>query len=75
MEPSAFRHTWRGAARQGGNLVLSWPTNDPAFKLFYATNLPATTWISNPVAPAIVSGQFTITNSMTNAFRFYRLKK
>ena len=64
-----------GSSRQGINFVLSWPTNDPAFKLFYATNLPATTWISNPVAPAIVSGQYTITNGMTNNARFYRLKK
>ncbi len=62
-------------ARQGNNLVLSWPTNDPAFKLFYATNLSATTWISNTVAAAIVSGQYTITNGMTNNARFYRLKK
>ena len=61
--------------RQGNSLVLLWPTNDPAFKLFYATNLAATTWISNPVAPAIVSGQYIITNSMTNNARFYRLKK
>lgn len=60
---------------QSNKLVLSWPTNDPAFKLFYATNLPAATWISNAVAPAIVSGRYTITNSMTNNARFYRLKK
>jgi Cadherin domain/Abnormal spindle-like microcephaly-assoc'd, ASPM-SPD-2-Hydin len=61
--------------RLGTNIVISWPTNDSAFKLFYATNLPATTWISNPVAPTIMSGQYTITNSMTNNARFYRLKK
>jgi hypothetical protein len=61
--------------RVGANIVLSWPTNASAFKLFYATNLPATTWISNPVAPPIVSGQYTITNTMTNSFKIYRLKK
>ena len=60
---------------QSNKLVLSWPTNDSAFKLFYATNLPAATWISNAVAPAVVNGQYTITNSMTNNARFYRLKK
>jgi hypothetical protein len=61
--------------RQGSIFVLSWPTNDPAFKLFYATNLPASTRISNPVAPVIVNEQYTITNIMTDKFRLYRLKK
>jgi hypothetical protein len=64
-----------GYTRLGNNLVISWPTNDPAFKLEYVTNLPATAWVSNPVSPAIVSGQYTITNGMTNNARFYRLKK
>jgi len=62
--------------RQGNSLVLAWPTNDPAFKLNYATNLAVpSAWISNPVSPSIVSGQYTITNGMTNLFRFYRLKR
>jgi phosphodiesterase/alkaline phosphatase D-like protein len=61
--------------RQDNNLVLSWPTNDPAFKLYYTTNLPAAAWISNPVSPPVVSGQYTITNGMTNNARFFRLKK
>jgi hypothetical protein len=63
------------ATAAGNQLVLTWPTNDSAFKLFYATNLSNATWISNPVAPATVSGQYTITNGMTNNARFYRLKK
>jgi hypothetical protein len=64
-----------GCARQGNNLVLSWPTNDPAFKLEFATNLPASIWVSNPASPSVVSRKYTITDSMTNRFRFYRLKK
>lgn len=63
------------AAVAGNQLVLTWPTNDSAFNLYYATNLSTATWISNPVAPAIVSGQYTTTNGMTNNARFYRLKK
>ena len=62
-------------ARQGNNLVLSWSTNDPAFRLEFATNLPTSIWISNPVSPLIVSGKYTITNNMTNKFSLYRLKK
>jgi hypothetical protein len=64
-----------GYTRQGNNLVLFWPTNDPAFKLEFATNLPASLWISNSVLPSVVSGQYTATNTMMNSFRLYRLKK
>jgi hypothetical protein len=63
------------ATRQGNNLILAWPTNDPAFILEYATNLPVSIWISNPTAPSVVDDQYTITNSMTDNFRVYRLKK
>ena len=63
------------AAPEGTNLVLSWPTNDPAFKLYYATNIPATIWSSNPVAPSIVLGQYTVTDSLSNTAKFYRLRK
>jgi hypothetical protein len=60
---------------QGANLALLWPTNDPAVKLEYATNLPASTWISNPISPSIVNGKYDLTIAPTNSFRFYRLKK
>jgi hypothetical protein len=63
------------ATKQGNNLVLSWPTNDAALKLFYSTNPATMTWISNAVSPSIVAGRYTITNSMTNNFKLYRLKK
>ena len=33
---------------QGGNVVLSWPTNYSGFSLEYATNLPPTLWLTNP---------------------------
>jgi hypothetical protein len=69
-----------GTMRQGNNFVLSWPTNDPAFKLEYATNLlstnlAATIWISNQVVPSIVNGRYIVTNAITGDKKFYRLKK
>jgi hypothetical protein len=64
-----------GYTRQGNILVLSWPTNDPAFKLEYATNLPASIWISNSITPSIVSGQYTITNPIITGNKFFRLTK
>lgn len=63
------------AVAVNNQFVLKWPTNDSAFKLFYTTNLPTGTWVSNSVDPPILNGQFTITNGMTNQMRFYRLKK
>jgi hypothetical protein len=61
--------------RQGANIALLWPTNDPAFKLEYATNLSPSIWISNPISPSIVNGKYDLTIGPTNRFRFYRLKK
>lgn len=61
--------------RQGNNFVLSWPTNDTRFKLYFATNVAAGPWVSNPVSPSVVAGRFTLTNSTTGSSRFYRLKK
>ncbi len=60
---------------QGSSLVLSWPTNDPGFKLYYATNVPATLWISNTTIPGIVAGQYAVTNSTADGTKFYRLQK
>jgi hypothetical protein len=59
----------------GSQLLLTWPTNDSAFKLFYTTNLSRGAWIANPVVSSIVDGQYTITNSMTNQMEYYRLQK
>jgi len=59
---------------QNNNFVLKWPTNAVGFKLEFATNLPATSWVSNATPPAIVSGQYTVTNAISGGKRFYRLK-
>ncbi len=61
--------------REGSNLILTWPTNDSDFKLEYATNLPISIWISNLATPSVVNRRYTLTNSMTNNFKIYRLKK
>lgn len=60
---------------QNNSVVLSWPTNEPAYKLFYSTNLLAKTWISNNITPAKVAGKYTLTNSISTGARVYRLKK
>jgi hypothetical protein len=58
----------------GNQVVITWPTNDPSFNLFYATNLPPTVWISNAARPPVVSGQYTVTNGINDQMRLYRLK-
>jgi len=62
-------------SKQGTNLVLNWPTNTLAFALQWSTNLGTATWSNAIPAPAIVDGQYTVTNNMTNKARFYRLKQ
>jgi hypothetical protein len=64
-----------GYARPGNNLVFSWPTAFSGFTLEFATNLPASSWTSNPASPAIVNGQFAVTNAISGGQKFYRLKK
>jgi hypothetical protein len=61
--------------KQGTNIVLKWPTNAQGFSLQWSTNLGTANWSNATPAPAIVSGQYTVTNNMTNNFRFYRLRR
>ena len=46
--------TTLGALRQGANIVISWPTNDPAYRLEYSTDLPASASIANSISPAVL---------------------
>ena len=59
----------------GGKVVVSWPTNATGYFLEYTTNFPAATWISNTPLPSIVGIRYAVTNSATNKFKLYRLKK
>jgi len=63
------------ARRQGGELVLAWPTNTTGFLLNYATNLPATNWMPAAPLPAVVNGENVVTNALTGGAVFYRLQK
>ncbi len=59
----------------GRNAILTWPTNAEGFALQSATNLtPAADW--NPVlnSPAVVNGQNTVTDLMSDQM-FYRLTR
>ena len=62
------------ATMQGTNAVLKWPTNAPGFTLQWSANLGSPIWSNAIPSPAVVNGQFTVTNGVTNNLRFYRLK-
>jgi uncharacterized repeat protein (TIGR03803 family) len=62
--------------RSGTNVVLTWPTNASGFTLQSVTNLalPAA-WTTVSPAPVVVSGQYTVTNPIVGAQKFYRLSQ
>jgi hypothetical protein len=63
------------ALKQGGEIVLAWPTNATGFSLEYATALPRTNWLPALPLPVIINGQNFVTNTMTRDAVFYRLQK
>ena len=60
-------------ARLGGEVLISWNTNAVDYALEKTASLSAPSW-SNAGSPAIVEGQYVVTNS-ASCTGFYRLKK
>jgi uncharacterized repeat protein (TIGR03803 family) len=60
-------------ASSGQNVVLSWPTTATDFTLQFATNLLSPVWTTNLPEPAIINGQYTITNFVSGTPQFFRL--
>jgi hypothetical protein len=62
--------------RSANNIVLSWPTSFVGFTLQSATNsIAAPTWATVTNVPAIVNGQYWVTNATAGPVRLYRLLK
>jgi uncharacterized repeat protein (TIGR03803 family) len=60
----------------GKSFVLSWPTSAQNFSLQTTTNLAdPNSWITVTNTPAIVNLQCQVTNQISGATRFYRLKQ
>jgi len=64
-----------GIAVNAANVVVSWPTNPPGYSLWWATNLPPTSWTSNSSTPVIVNGRFTVNTPVSGQAKFFRLKQ
>jgi uncharacterized repeat protein (TIGR03803 family) len=58
----------------GTNALLTWATNATGFALQSTLSLvPPTSWTTVASNPPVVNGQYTVTNSITGARKFYRL--
>lgn len=59
----------------GGNVILSWPAaTDSGYNLEFTTSLSSPAW-STAGTPAVVGGEYRVTNTVTASPRFYRLQK
>ena len=54
-------------------IILSWPTNGPAFNLQFTTDLRTNNWSLVSPPPVIVGGNFVVSNTPTGPQKFYRL--
>ena len=61
--------------RQNTNSVVSWPAVATGFTLEGSSTLLTNSWVTVPGAPVVVGNQNVVTNSGTNNYLFYRLKK
>ena len=60
----------------GKNFILSWPASASGYVLETTTNLTATnSWTAVTNTPATVNQQSVVTNQISGAARFYRLKQ
>jgi uncharacterized repeat protein (TIGR03803 family) len=60
----------------GQNVVLTWPTDSLGFSLQSSTNLSSSLlWSNTPSSPVIINGQNTVTNPISDAQTFFRLKR
>ena len=62
--------------RSGNGLILTWPTNAVGFTLQSTTNLtPPVSWVDVTNPPALLGGQWTVTNSFSGGAQYFRLRK
>jgi hypothetical protein len=60
-------------SRAGTNAILSWTNAATGYALQASPSLSPASWTNVSPAPVIVSGNYTVTNAMTNNSTFYRL--
>ena len=55
------------------NAVLSWTNAASGYTLQASPSLSSGTWASVSITPVVISGNYVVTNAMTNKTTFYRL--
>ena len=63
------------AAGQGGNIIVSWPTNAAGYLLQFSQDLTSTNWNYVLSMPAVIVDQNVVTNTMAPPAGFFRLFK
>jgi uncharacterized repeat protein (TIGR03803 family) len=64
-----------GLVPSGASVILTWPTNDAGYTLEFATNLVSpTVWSTNSAVPAVVNGNYAVTNAISGKSKFFRLQ-
>jgi hypothetical protein len=71
VSPVLSINSWSSAAQQ---LVLSWSTNYTGFTLQSSTDPGSTNW-TDCASPTVAGASFVVTNSMSTAAQFFRLKR
>jgi uncharacterized repeat protein (TIGR03803 family) len=66
--------------RTGDNLILTWPTNYAGFdytgyRLQSTTNLGSPVWTTNLPGPAVLNGQYVVTNTISDTNQLFRLNQ
>jgi hypothetical protein len=61
-------------AHEGSDCVLRWPAPAAGYRLEYANSLRPTSWSVYSATPTVVNGMNTVTLSMTNSARYFRLR-
>jgi uncharacterized repeat protein (TIGR03803 family) len=70
---SVFSRPELSIIRAGSNVILTWPATATGFTLQSTTNLFPAAWSGVSPAPVIYNGQYTVTNPISGAPRFYEL--
>ena len=71
VSPALSINSWSSTAHQ---LVLSWSTNYSGCTLQSSTDPGSTNW-TDCASPAVSGASFVVTNSMSAAAQFFRLKQ
>jgi formylglycine-generating enzyme required for sulfatase activity len=75
VHPVLAQTTTLSIAPAGNQVILSWPATAANYVLQSTPGFLPAAWSNVSPAPAIVNGQYTVTNSISGTQKFYRLSQ